>query len=375
MAATLEFRTPGFNPYAVKYSPYYDSRLAVAASANYGIVGNGRIFVLGLGPRGIQAEKTFDTNDALYDLAWSEINENQLVVAAGDGSIKLFDLAAAGDFPLMSFNEHKREVFSVCWNPVTKDTFISSSWDGTVKLWSPSRPTSLRTLPIGNCAYSTCFSPTNPSIISCVSSDSHIRIFDLRTPPSAKYHLTTTIPAHAPPAQVGRGQQPLPLLSTGHTYAGAVPAEILTHDWNKYRDGVVATGGVDRDVRTFDVRSPLAGPLAVLRGHEYAVRRLAWSPHAADVLASASYDMTVRVWSDGSSSPPPLVPQPTTNINNNNNNAANTIIPAGTQLGVMNRHAEFVTGVDWCLFGNGGWLASAGWDQRVLVWDAHTLLR
>ncbi|AEO55285.1 hypothetical protein MYCTH_2107938 [Thermothelomyces thermophilus ATCC 42464] len=363
MASMLEFRTLGFNPYAVKYSPYYDSRLAVAASANYGIVGNGRLFVLGLGPAGIQLERGFDTNDAQYDLAWSEINENQVVVACGDGSLKLFDLTAGG-FPVMNFAGHKREAFSVCWNPIAKDSFISSSWDGTVKIWSPSRPTSLKTLPVGNCTYSACFSPTNPAIISCVSSDSHIRVFDLRTPVSAKYHLTTIIPAHAPPQGTGGAGAPLPLLSTGQTFGGSVPAEILTHDWNKYRDTVVATGGVDRVVRTFDLRNPAAGPVAVLPGHEYAVRRLAWSPHASDVLASASYDMTVRVWSDGSAAPQQQQQQLPPNT-----------IPVGTQLGVMNRHSEFATGVDWCLFGTGGWLASAGWDQRVLVWDAHTLLR
>ena len=55
----LEFRTAGFNPYAVKYSPYYDSRIAVASAANYGIVGNGRLFCLGLGPQGIFVEKTY----------------------------------------------------------------------------------------------------------------------------------------------------------------------------------------------------------------------------------------------------------------------------------------------------------------------------
>ncbi|KAK4237290.1 WD40-repeat-containing domain protein [Achaetomium macrosporum] len=358
MASMLEFRTPGFNPYAVKYSPYYDSRLAVAASANYGIVGNGRLFALGLGPTGIQLEKAFETNDALYDLAWSEINENQLVVACGDGSIKLFDLAA-GDFPLMNFAEHKREAFSVCWNPIAKDSFISSSWDGTIKIWSPSRPTSLKTLPVGCCTYSACFSPTNPAIISSVSSDSHIRIFDLRTPVSAKYHLTNTIPAHAAPQDPG--------LSNGQAaLASSAPAEILTHDWNKYRDTVIATGGVDRVVRTFDIRNPAGGPLSVLLGHGYAVRRLAWSPHASDVLATASYDMTVRVWSDGSMGV--AAPQP-------NGGGQTPVAGVGTQLGVMNRHSEFVTGVDWCLFGTGGWLASAGWDQRVLVWDAHTLLR
>lgn len=75
----------------------------------------------------------FDTNDAIYDLAWSEINENQLVVACGDGSLKLFDIGMR-EFPVMIFHEHKREAFATAWNPVTKDNFISSSWDGTVKI-------------------------------------------------------------------------------------------------------------------------------------------------------------------------------------------------------------------------------------------------
>lgn len=75
----------------------------------------------------------FDTNDAIYDLAWSEINENQLVVACGDGSLKLFDIGLR-EFPVMIFHEHKREAFATAWNPVTKDNFISSSWDGTVKI-------------------------------------------------------------------------------------------------------------------------------------------------------------------------------------------------------------------------------------------------
>ncbi|OAA47705.1 peroxisome targeting signal type 2 receptor [Metarhizium rileyi] len=311
MAAMLEFRTSGYNPYAVKYSPYYDSRVAVASSANFGIVGNGRVFALGLTAQG-------------------------LIAAGGDGSLKLFDLAV-DEFPVMNFHEHKRETFSVCWNPVTKDTFVSSSWDGTVKIWSPTRPHSLRTLPIGSCTYSTSFCPSNPALISAVSSDSHLRIFDLRTPTSAKYHLVSTIPVHA---------------------AGSPPAEALTHDWNKYNDTVVATGGVDCIIRTFDTRSPAAGPLCLMQGHEYAVRRLAWSPHASDVLISGSYDMTVRLWNDASAHPSgPLAGA-----------------KPGHQLGVMNRHTEFVTGVDWCLFGVGGWVASVGWDERVLLWDSNILM-
>lgn len=344
----LEFRTPGFNPYAVKYSPYFDSRIAVASAANYGIVGNGRLFCLALGPRGIQVQTSFDTNDAQYDIAWSEINENQLLAACGDGSIKLYDTNVS-QFPVMNFHEHKRETFSVAWSPVTKDTFASSSWDGTVKIWSPARQESLRTLPVGNCTYSTSFCPSNPNIISAVSTDSHLRIFDLRTPITAQYHLTAKIPVHVPPpVPMPQGLAP-----------PAMPGEILTHDWNKYNDTVIATGGVDKVIRTFDIRNPAAGPQSLLMGHEYAVRRLAWSPHASDILISASYDMTVRVWTDGSTMAQP----------------AASPIRAGVQLGMMNRHTEFVTGVDWCLFGAGGWVATVGWDERLLLWDANMLLQ
>lgn len=55
----LEFRTQGYNGYSVKYSPFFDSRIAVATAANFGLVGNGRIYILGLTPQGIVAEKLY----------------------------------------------------------------------------------------------------------------------------------------------------------------------------------------------------------------------------------------------------------------------------------------------------------------------------
>lgn len=56
------------------------------------------------------------------------------MVAGGDGSLKLYDTKSPDSFPVQEWKEHNREVYSVNWNLVTKDTFISSSWDGTVKL-------------------------------------------------------------------------------------------------------------------------------------------------------------------------------------------------------------------------------------------------
>lgn len=52
----------------------------------------------------------------------------------------MYDGNAPGSLPLVNYNEHKREVYAVSWNLVSKDNFVSSSWDGTIKLVSTPLP-------------------------------------------------------------------------------------------------------------------------------------------------------------------------------------------------------------------------------------------
>ena len=35
---------------------------------------------------------SYESQDALYDVAWSETHENQIVAGSGDGSVKLWDI-------------------------------------------------------------------------------------------------------------------------------------------------------------------------------------------------------------------------------------------------------------------------------------------
>lgn len=67
------------------------------------------------------------------------------------------------------------------------------------------------------------------------------------------------------------------------------------------------------------------------------MRKVQFSPHQATVLASASYDMTMRLWDYGR---------------------------AAAQLRVFNHHTEFAVDVDFSLLEQ-GLLASTGWDQTV----------
>lgn len=82
---------------------------------------------------------------AFFFLSMQE-NENILLSASGDGSIKVWDVNAPPHAnPLRSFEEHRHEAYCLNWNQVRRDTFLSGSWDDTIKLWSLAQPHSIRT--------------------------------------------------------------------------------------------------------------------------------------------------------------------------------------------------------------------------------------
>jgi peroxin-7 len=332
-------QTPGFAHYSLAWSPFHTTRIALASSANFGLVGNGRLHLVSLspGPSGLPAlgiDKQYETQDGLYDVAWSEIHENQLVTASGDGSVRLWDVML-NDLPIRAWQEHTREVFSVDWSNIKKDTFISSSWDGTVKLWTPDRPRSLVTLQTHiSCVYQALFSPHQPDLLATCSTDGTLKLFDLRSPAyAAGSNFTNPLTAAA-----------LTIPASG--------TEILSLDWNKYRPMVLASAGVDKVVKVWDCRMVKLGEDAggavggncevQLPGHEYAVRKVQWSPHRPDLLATASYDMTCRVW--------------------------NTVPGQGRPhlLHIHDPHTEFVVGCGWSLYEEGV-LASCGWDGKLNV--------
>lgn len=78
----------------------------------------------------------------------------------------------------------------------------------------------------------------------------------------------------------------------------------------------------------------------VLQGHSLAVRRIKFSPFHANIIASASYDMSVIVHD------------------------------CNTQQAInkFDHHTEFVVGLDFNMF-NQGLLATASWDKSVATFS------
>lgn len=203
--------------------------------------------------------------------------------------------------------------------------------------WNPSRPSSLQTIPTQHgCVYAAHFSPHQPQLVASAHFDGFVLLTDLRTP------------------------QGRPALSFK-----AHDTEALSLDWNKYQPLSLATGSVDRSIRIHDLRAPMSnqsqtalgaaskgphggtttGQSSLLLGHQFAVRKVAWSPHSSHTLASASYDLTARLWSvDGGG--------------------------LGKEIGRHDGHSEFVVGLSWSLF-EPGLLATCSWDQQVHLCKAN----
>ena len=56
---------------------------------------------------------------------------------------------------------------------------------------------------------------------------------------------------------------------------------------------ILASSGTDGLIKIWDIRSP-GQPKCVFPGHDYAVRKVRFSPYKASQLASSSYDFTVK---------------------------------------------------------------------------------
>ncbi|CEI85675.1 hypothetical protein RMCBS344292_00132 [Rhizopus microsporus] len=171
-----QFRTEGFNGYSLKWSPFFENKLAVATASNFGLVGNGRLFIINMMGDNITVERGYDTQDGLFDVAWSEINENQLWSPQAPRS-------------LQTYTEHTHCVYSTSWSPYNPTMLASASGDQTIKIWDTKSPRSMQTIRAHhNEILSLDWNKYQEHMLATGSVDKTIKVWDLRRPDrEAKY--------------------------------------------------------------------------------------------------------------------------------------------------------------------------------------------
>ncbi|WP_165970497.1 AAA family ATPase [Actinomadura sp. 6K520] len=405
---------------------------------------------------------------AVVSVAWSP-DGLRLASASDDGTVRVWDVAARARVALL--RGHGDMVWGVAWSP-DGTRLASASRDGDVRIWDPADGATTATLSgHGGWVRGVAWSPDGTRLASA-SDDRTVRIWDAVTRrctavleghdetvrmvawspdgtglASCSYDRTVRIWDAATGAcgRVLHGHGRLVwavswspdgtrLATASHdrtiriwpAVAGSELAVLRGHGeplravaWSP--DGSrLATGSNDRTVRFWDAER--AAEVAVLRGHAGTVAAVDWS--AAGVLASASYDRTVRVWADDG----PRVlsghtdevwdvawsPDGTRLATSSRDRTVRVWTADGAEEAVLDGHDDWVRAVAWspdgtrlasasddrtirlqdrdgsaplvlrghedtvravCWSPDGARLASAAQDGTVLIWEAGTGLR
>jgi WD40 repeat protein len=266
------------------------------------------------------------------DIFSLDYNYNGSYLVAGDstGMISLWrpDISTERPYKRWTYDngnaETRSEVTTVRFSPDPNQSLIASAWtDGVIRFWS-TQGKPLGDHSLGQPVSTLAFSPDGSRLIAAMTPDSTvghssqlgtIQIFQI------------TFAAD--------GQVELTLLKTAESADRPHQGGILTVAFNPADPTQFASGGEDSTIKLWDIEGRL---LKTLEGHQDVVTRVDFSADG-EMLSSSSQDSTVKLWQ----------------------------VESGTMMSSLNRHKRQVAKV---LFDphDGTRLASAGFDNRVLIW-------
>ena len=298
-----------FQGYACKFSPFVPDIVACGVSQYYGIIGNGKLIVLKKNQNSMAEIKKFDTNDGIFDIAFSEMTQNHIMTVGAGGNLKLWDYQSMSSKPIVSLKRHNSDIWGCSWGHLTTNLVATAGSDSSMKVTDITKGNLVTQNIFHNkVAYSCSWHPTLSSVIASTSADGTCKLFDITSNKVIKSFSTEF--------------------------------EVMTCDFNKY-ENKIAIGLSNGMILIYDLRGDK--PVMMLNGHTLTTRKLQFSPFDADTLVSVSYDMNVNLWNIKQSLP----------------------------INVFKYHTEFVYGIDFNLFEKGT-ISTTGWDNSLYVLNVYS---
>ncbi|MFK8185277.1 MAG: caspase family protein [Phormidesmis sp.] len=231
-------------------------------------------------------------------------DDKYLVSADEAGKINLWDMQSKQQ-RIVALGAHKGPVYSVVAHPKNQQ-IVSAGTDGTLRIWDIEKEAEIRQRKGhgGAAIYAVAFSPDGNTLVSG-GRDNHLQLWDATNGEPLGQPLTghssyVYAVAFSPDGNTFvsgsrddklilwdvKTRQPIQILE-GHT--DDVWSVIFSPDGEK-----IASGSKDRTIIIWD--SQTGKQLKQLRGHDNTVWSVQFSPNNNNLLASSSYDRTVRLW-------------------------------------------------------------------------------
>lgn len=256
----------------------------------------------------------FRENDSNYDVTCLEWRRDGALLVSGcyDGKARLW--TAQGDL-VRTLQRHSGPIFTCRWSPSGR-FLLTGGADGLAIVWDADGGGVRQVLAHHK---SSCLDAEwlNETCFVTGGSDGQILLYDL---------------GRAPAEGTGEAFEPLAVL-LGHE------DEVNTVRFNQEL-GLLASCSDDRTVRLWKPFES-AEAVAVLKGHEKEIYTLKWSNTPSNLLATASFDNTVRVWSS-----------------------------QGECKHVLMQHTQPVYAIAFSPCGR--YLASGSLDESVIVWSLES---
>ncbi|ESA38603.1 wd40 repeat-containing protein [Leptolyngbya sp. Heron Island J] len=319
-----------------------------------------------------------------------------------DDTLKLWDVQTGQHLRTLMVPESR--VRTVRWHP--QQTLIASSGvDGMVRLWEPETGDCVQTLAghtNKSSALAWCPQSDRAHILATGSADQTIRTWDTETG-DCLWVMDVGVGVFAiawhPDGNILASGNKNGDVQLWDSHTGALLNTLQGHQkclwslaWN--RDGrLLASGGDDYSIRLWDTQTGQC--LRILQGHQNAVRAVGWQPglvaspsppqseESSELLASGSFDQTVRLWSPRADASLKVLQGYRNGLQALAWHPSNAVLASGghdrqvrlwnTQTGqcltVLSGHSQPVWSVAWS---QDGQLASSGDDQTICLWHMAT---
>jgi WD40 repeat protein/serine/threonine protein kinase len=269
---------------------------------------------------------------AVWSLAFSS-DGRRLATAGEDHTVRIWDVVTGQQ--ILTLSGHQKPVRSVAFSPDGR-WLASASEDQSVKLWDVATGSEIRNLRHTNAASSVAFSPDGKRLATATGK------WDADDQPG---ELTVW--------DTSTGRQLLAL----KTFAWGVSSVAFSPDGSR-----LATAALNGSVKVWDATT--GQEIRTLRGHLGVAHGLVFSPDGGR-LASAAGDGLIKIWDLAKGGEPRKLgelPRPAETLGLGSAEGVSRSMSLGG--------AVVFNGVVFSP--NGKWVASAGEDHMVRVWDSDT---